>query len=597
VILQELQAILLPPEQSDELGRLGIYRVLRVLGAGGMGIVVQAEDSQLQRRVALKVMRPSLAGVPTARERFLREARAVAALEHEHVVTVYQVGEEHGVPFLAMKLLKGETLQERLNREGRLGLAETLRIARQTAEGLEGAHRRGLVHRDVKPSNLWLEAPTGRVIILDFGLAHTLHNNPQLTGSGMVLGTPAYMAPEQAAGRPVDARSDLFSLGCVLYRLCTGKPAFEGPDTLAVLMALATQTPTPAHACAADVPPALSGLISALLAKDPKDRPASAGEVSRRLAAVEAGSPRTPAVRPALPKARPQGRRLLLGGLAVALLACVVGAGFWLVGAIGGRGQQSSGEIREPSALPAAEAPQRIKLLVPAYFYPGGDGLRHWERLLASAAEAEIVAVVNPDSGPGKQVDENYTAIVRRLRKAGARPIGYVSTRYGQRPLEEVKKDTSEWLRLYPEIQGFFLDEQASDASRIEYYLAASRHARATGVDTLIVSNPGTLCAPDYLARRATDVICVTEDHHEGGLRLPAGAGSEASRRFAILLYGVERQEQMQQLARQVARSRIGYLFVTNGKQPNPWGHLPPWWDAEMEVVRQANGTGGPKAP
>ena len=155
----ELTRFLAPPERPDEIGRLGPYRVLAVLGQGGMGVVFRAEDPALDRPVALKAMLPGMAAVPTATERFLREAKAAAALKHEHIVTIYQVGEDRGVPFLAMEFLEGEPLDDRLRREGRLPLAEVLRIGREIAVGLAAAHDRGLVHRDIKPANLWLEGP------------------------------------------------------------------------------------------------------------------------------------------------------------------------------------------------------------------------------------------------------------------------------------------------------------------------------------------------------------------------------------------------------------------------------------------------------
>src|SRR5206468_2632183 len=163
----DLYDFLAPPQSADELGRLGPYRILKVLGAGGMGVVYQAEDAGLQRLVALKAMLPALAASGSAKARFLREARAAAAIEHDHIVHIYQVGEDRGVPFLAMQFLQGQPLDERL-RQGELPLGEVLRIGRETAEGLQAAHERGLIHRDIKPANLWLErrpaplSPLGR---------------------------------------------------------------------------------------------------------------------------------------------------------------------------------------------------------------------------------------------------------------------------------------------------------------------------------------------------------------------------------------------------------------------------------------------------
>jgi serine/threonine protein kinase len=278
------------PHEPDELGRLGPYRVLKVLGTGAMGVVFQAEDPHLKRMVALKVMRPSLAASAEFHRRFLREARLAASIDHEHVVTIYQVGEDRGVPYLAMQMLQGETLENRLNRAGgRLPLAEVLRIGREIAEGLAAAHARGLVHRDVKPANVWLEKDRGRVRIVDFGLARGAEPDAQFTQAGTVIGTPAYMAPEQAAGAAVDSRCDLFSLGAVLYRVATGESPFGDKDTMSVLSALATRTPTPPHRIVPSLPRMFSGLVMRLLAKDPADRPQSAREVVEAIEALERG--------------------------------------------------------------------------------------------------------------------------------------------------------------------------------------------------------------------------------------------------------------------------------------------------------------------
>jgi len=317
-IAQEHYDFLSPAEGPGELGRLGGYRVLKVLGAGGMGVVFEAEDPQLKRLVALKVMKPALAASDSARQRFLREAQATAALEHDHIVAIYQVGQDRGAPFLAMPLLKGETLEYRLRhlesagceppvdsepvraKQGadaprsprQIALSETLRIGREMAAGLAAAHQRGLVHRDIKPANVWLEGTRGRVKLLDFGLARAQAgadgaDTAQLTQEGGILGTPAYMSPEQAKGQPVDARSDLFSLGCVLYRLATGQPAFKGADSVSTLVAITTAKPKPPREHNRDLPASFSDLIMVLLAKDRDERPASAQAVVEAIEAIE----------------------------------------------------------------------------------------------------------------------------------------------------------------------------------------------------------------------------------------------------------------------------------------------------------------------
>ena len=276
-----------PPQQPDEFGRLGNYRVLRPLGSGAMGTVFDAEDLALLRPVALKVMNTRLATDSESRQRFLREAQAMAALEHDHIVHVYEVGQHHGLPFLAMQRLRGETLAARLSRPPRLPLPEVLRIGREIATGLQTAHERGLVHRDIKPSNLWLEAGHGRVKILDFGLARNAADDAGLTQSGVVVGTPVFMSPEQAQGRAIDARSDLFSLGSVFYQMSTGELPFQRADTVATLVALSTQQPERPERYNPELPPALCELIMALLSKDVDRRPASARDVAQRLQQLE----------------------------------------------------------------------------------------------------------------------------------------------------------------------------------------------------------------------------------------------------------------------------------------------------------------------
>jgi tRNA A-37 threonylcarbamoyl transferase component Bud32 len=278
-----------PPLRGDELGRLADFRVLQLVGQGGMGIVFRAEDTRLNRVVALKVMQPRFALDTKIRQRFLREAQAMAALKSDHVVTVFEVGVANDLPFLAMEFLEGEALDSLQNRVGRLPLSQVVRIGKEAAHGLAAAHARGLVHRDIKPSNLWLEAPTGRVKVLDFGLARLDSESHALSQVGLIVGTPAFMAPEQARGEAVDYRADLFSLGCVLYWLCTGQLPFKGTDVLSTLSALATDHPVPPHTLSADVAPALSELIMELLHKDPGRRPASSQAVVDMLAAIERG--------------------------------------------------------------------------------------------------------------------------------------------------------------------------------------------------------------------------------------------------------------------------------------------------------------------
>jgi eukaryotic-like serine/threonine-protein kinase len=298
---REVQDMLAPAQNADEIGRLGPYRVLKVLGVGGMGVVFKAEDPGLVRVVALKAMLPSVAAKASARERFLREARAAASLKHDHVVGIFQVGEDRGIPYLAMEFLDGESLEDCLNREGRLAVGEVLRIGREIADGLTAAHEYGLIHRDIKPANVWMEKrparkhgnsgvpakSSARVRILDFGLARGI-DDPSITQSGALVGTPAYMSMEQACNQRVDGRCDLYSLGVVLYRMVSGKMPFEGFGIGGVLAAMMTQTPLEPSKHNPSMPASLNDLIVRLLSKNADDRPASAWEVYSALNEIEA---------------------------------------------------------------------------------------------------------------------------------------------------------------------------------------------------------------------------------------------------------------------------------------------------------------------
>jgi hypothetical protein len=321
-----------PPARPGELGTLGPYRVLAVVGRGGMGVVLKALDERLDRVVAVKVLAPQLAASATARRRFDREARAAAAVAHEHVVAIHSVGEAAGLPYLVMQYIAGVSLQQRLDRTGRLGLAEILRIGMQTAAGLAAAHARGLVHRDVKPANILLENGVERVKLTDFGLARA-GDDASISHSGVVAGTPQYMAPEQASGEAVDPRSDLFSLGSVLYETCTGQPPFLAPTVMAALKRVCEETPRPVAEVNPEIPDWLAALIAKLHTKKPADRFQTAAEVAdllgRCLAHVQNPSEVAPPSEPrsAAPKRRT--RRwlwaavglLVLAGFAVAVAA------------------------------------------------------------------------------------------------------------------------------------------------------------------------------------------------------------------------------------------------------------------------------------
>ncbi len=280
-----VRRFLAPPSHPELLGRLGRYDIERVIGAGGMGIVLKAHDSELNRPIAVKVLASHLAHVGAARERFAREGRAAAAVVHEHVVAIYNVESDGEVPFLVMQYVPGRSLQARVDAEGPLAVEEILRIGMQAASGLAAAHAQGLVHRDVKPANILLEETVERAVLTDFGLARAI-NDASLTHTGVLAGTPHYMSPEQATGAAIDHRSDLFSLGAVLYFMATGHPPFRADGALAVLHRICREPHRPVWQTNNEIPDELSDLIDRLLEKKPSRRPASATEVSARLAAL-----------------------------------------------------------------------------------------------------------------------------------------------------------------------------------------------------------------------------------------------------------------------------------------------------------------------
>jgi serine/threonine protein kinase len=253
-----------------------------------MGCVYLGWDEQLRRKAAVKVLLPDLVCNAESRARFLREARAAAAVTHDHIVTIYEAGQDNQHAYLAMQYLQGLTLQQYLDKKGLPPLTSTVRIVREMASGLSAAHAVGLQHRDIKPGNIFLESPRGRVKILDFGLAAPFApDDSKLTQTGMVVGTPAYMSPEQARCWKMDHRSDLFSLGVVLYQLCSGKLPFMGLTNMDVLTALVVDQPMPVGQLTRGLPFRLEVLIERLLDKNPEGRPQTAEEVVSDLRSIE----------------------------------------------------------------------------------------------------------------------------------------------------------------------------------------------------------------------------------------------------------------------------------------------------------------------
>ncbi|MGA2256638.1 MAG: serine/threonine-protein kinase, partial [Thermoguttaceae bacterium] len=312
-----------PTDDPRMLGRFGGYEIVGIIGYGGMGVVLKGFEAALDRYVAIKLLVPHLASSGAARARFAREARAAAAVLHENVVAIHRVSEAKDLPYLVMPYMPGESLQKRLDERGPMQLNEILRIGMQIAAGLAAAHAQGLVHRDIKPGNILLDKGVERVTITDFGLARAA-DDASLTRSGVIAGTPQYMSPEQARGEPLDSRSDLFSMGSVLYTMCVGRPPFRAQTAFGVLHRISESIPTAIRQLAPETPAWLCEIIAKLHAKDPRERFQSASEVAgllgRWLAHIQ-----QPTVIPAPPRTgnrrcRTRKLRQILAAVAVGII-------------------------------------------------------------------------------------------------------------------------------------------------------------------------------------------------------------------------------------------------------------------------------------
>jgi serine/threonine protein kinase len=281
-LISAIKPFLAPTDDPRMMGRVGPYEIVGVIGSGGNGIVLKGFDAALNRYVAIKLVSPRLADSGSARRRFSREAQAAAAVVHENVMAIHAVAETQGLPYLVMPYVRGASLEKRIQSEGQLALEEILRVGMQVAAGLAAAHAQGLVHRDIKPANILLEEGIERVKITDFGLARAA-DDASLTRSGVIAGTPQYMSPEQARGEPVDHRTDLFSLGCVLYAACTGHSPFRAETSYGVLRKICESEPRDVRVLNPAIPAWLGRIVSRLLAKELPQRYCSAAEVAALL--------------------------------------------------------------------------------------------------------------------------------------------------------------------------------------------------------------------------------------------------------------------------------------------------------------------------
>ena len=405
----ELRALLAPALELGSLGRLDHYEVQEVIGRGGMGIVLKARDTKLQRIVAIKLLAPQLAASGSARRRFVREAQAAAAVRDDHVVSIHAVEDTGPIPYLVMEYVGGMTLDERLRRSAPLEIADLLRIGMQSARGLAAAHAQGLIHRDVKPANILLENGVQRVKLTDFGLARAA-DDASITQSGMIAGTPLYMSPEQARGERLSHRSDLFSLGSVLYTLVAGQPAFQAESMTGVIRKVCEDAPRPIKEANPISPDWLDGVIRKLMAKDPADRFQSAAEVAdllgQYLAFVQQPHSMTPPalVEGAISRHWADRRNIARATVGLAAVAIVGLAIFlWPKGKVSNGSaasrpaEQSMHHPRTAAELAAMKSPfdgrNREKIPNELLALAGGGD--------ADAAPAELVAVLaNPPSGP-----------------------------------------------------------------------------------------------------------------------------------------------------------------------------------------------------
>ena len=274
-------------EQPERIGR---YEVIERVGRGGMGVLYRGRDPVLEREVAIKLMSGDFSADDSAQARFFREARAAARLQHRNIVTIYEFADDHGTPYIAMEFLRGRSLAKRMAQEPPLTLVQKLDVVTQLCTGLHYAHEQGIVHRDVKPGNIWL-MEDGTVKLLDFGIAKVAAST--MTHSGSVLGSAAYMAPEQVAGREIDGRADVFAAGIVLYELLARRKPFEGDAPTAVMMKIINEDPPPLRQLAPDIPAALVNAVNRALQKDPDRRFMHAGDFGAELRLIRLSLERT----------------------------------------------------------------------------------------------------------------------------------------------------------------------------------------------------------------------------------------------------------------------------------------------------------------
>ncbi len=495
------------------ISKIGPYTITEELGHGGMGRVYKGRDPRLDRTVAIKFLQGAASENPERRLRFLREARAEAALHHPNIATVLDVGEAEvdlpellpagdtrtsiRVPYLVLEFVPGEDLRTKL-RAGALPLTETLRLVRQIVEGLRAAHALGIVHRDLKPGNIRI-TPDGRAKILDFGLARYVAADAPTTDSpidlhtteGIVLGTPPYMAPEQSLGLPLDARADLFALGVILYQMVGGQMPFHGEHTVELLQAVLRDEPTPLAEHAPSTPARLVELVHRLLEKSPNNRPRNADEVAHALEAIarelgeaptEIEPSRAASLRRSITAPRQRARRLRMAGAALAIVLLAAAGALWLANA---RRQNAESLTAFERAEKAAELGDPQAARIAAELYESAAGLDPRFGLAWARASEEWADAFQRDQMP--QLLERAEAAATRAEQIDP---GADSTRLARARILRIRGREREALDLLSELpassplawkiraERAAAYEQAGDTERAEQELLAAIAAR-----------------------------------------------------------------------------------------------------------------------
>jgi eukaryotic-like serine/threonine-protein kinase len=532
------------PQQLGRLreGLAGRYEIEREIGRGGMATVYIARDVNHQRPIALKVLHPELAE-SLGTERFQREIRVAAGLQHPHILSVHDSGSTDGYLWFTMPFVEGESLRDRLSRERQMPVADAVRIAREVALALDYAHRHGVIHRDIKPENILLI--DGQAIVADFGIARALGGADQaLTGTGTIIGTPAYMSPEQAAGdRAIDGRTDIYSLGCMLYEMLAGEPPFTGPSTQAIIARLMTESPRPLTTTRATVSRQLAGAVEHAMSKSPADRPATAADFARLLESTATLPVATP---PATPTRVP---RWAIGAVLAATV--VIGAGigtYWLRHrATGGTGD------RKIAVLPFENAGSSDD----EYFAEGmTDEVRsrlstiRGIRVTARTSSSQYRRSKKSMREIGNELEVQYllTGTVRWSKANGVSRVRVTPE------LIEVSNEDQRWSQPYDTVMSDVFAVQASIASRVAEALNV---ALAAPVEAQLAERPtSNLDAYDEFLKgqEITSAIGNTDpptllkglEHYEAAVALDssfARAWSAVARSYAILCANGPRKE------------------------------------------------------